>query len=231
MKAKVPKCHSLALQASTAKTYDPRLTLYGQPIHFIGKEAIKYHGVTVQVPLDSDTIKHRLSSKLQTMLEKVDNVPVTSHQKLLLYRAAICPRLNWDFMANDLAMSWVKTTLEAAATRYLKRCVGLPRPADPSRLYLPKKNGGLELPSISTLYKKQCASVACQILTSRDPIVRHTATLEIRREADLNRPTHRPMIATRDIWKKDPSANAKSLTRRAKVAIMENDTERRFTPC
>ena len=94
MKAKVPKCHSLALQASTAKMYDPRLTLYGQPLHFIGKEAIKFLGVTVQVPLDSDTIKHRLSSKLQTMLEKVDNVPVTSHQKLLLYRAAIYPRLN-----------------------------------------------------------------------------------------------------------------------------------------
>ena len=125
-------------------------------------------------------------------------------------------------------MSWVKTTLEAAATRFLKRWVGLARPADPSRLYLPKKNGGLELPSISTLYKKQCASVACQILTSRDPIVHHTSTLEIRREADLNRPTHRPMIATRDIWKKDPSANKKSLTRRAKVAIMENDTERRL---
>ena len=59
-------------------------------------------------------------------------------------------------------------------------------------------------------------------------VVRHTATLEIRREADLNRPTHRPMIATRDNWKKDPSANKKSLTRRAKVAIMENDTERRL---
>ena len=198
MKAKVSKCHSLPLQVSTAKTYDPRLTLYGQSIHFIGKEAIKYLGVTVQVPLDSDTIKHRLASKLQTMLEMVDKVPVTSHQKLLLYCAAICPRLNWDFMANDL-MSWVKITLEAAATRFLKRWVELARPADPSRLYLPKRNGGLELPSISTLYKKQCASVACQILTSRDPIVRHTATLEIRSEADLNRPTHRPMIATRDI--------------------------------
>ena len=31
MKAKVPTCHSLALRASTAKTYDPKLHLYDQP--------------------------------------------------------------------------------------------------------------------------------------------------------------------------------------------------------
>ena len=47
MKAKVPKCHSLSLKASTAKISDPKLTLYGQPIHFIGNEAIKFLGVTV----------------------------------------------------------------------------------------------------------------------------------------------------------------------------------------
>lgn len=48
MKAKVPKCYSLALHASTAKTYDPKFSLYGQPIYFIGNEASwgqpsKYH--------------------------------------------------------------------------------------------------------------------------------------------------------------------------------------------
>ena len=47
MKAKVPKFHSLALQASTAKSYDPNLTLYGKPIHFIGNEAIKFLGSTI----------------------------------------------------------------------------------------------------------------------------------------------------------------------------------------
>ena len=36
MRAKVPKCHSLALQASTGKVYDPKLCLYGQPNEVLG---------------------------------------------------------------------------------------------------------------------------------------------------------------------------------------------------
>ena len=57
MKAKVPKCHSLAIQASTAKSFNPNLTLYEQPIHFIGTKAIRFLGSTIQVPLNSHTIK------------------------------------------------------------------------------------------------------------------------------------------------------------------------------
>ena len=228
MKAKVPKCHSLALQASTAKKYDPKLHLYGQPIHFIGNHAIKFLGMKVQVPFDFQTCKDSLAAKLSTMLEKVDAVPISSHQKRLLYRAAVCPRLNWDFMVNQLPISWVTSILEATATRFLKKWVGLARPATPSSLYLPKKNGGLGLPAISTVYKKQQASTASLILTSHDPVVQHAATLAIRREEDLCRPTHRPMLEVRDIWQTDPGANRKSLLKRAKAQVTECDSERRL---
>ena len=47
MKAKVPKCHSLSLKAFTAKISDQKLTLYGQSIHFVGNEVIKFLAVTV----------------------------------------------------------------------------------------------------------------------------------------------------------------------------------------
>ena len=104
----------------------------------------------------------------------------------------------------------------------------LARPADPSRLYLPRSKGGLALPSINALYQKQRASLACQILTSTDPTVRHTATLGIRREEELSRPKFKPMTVARDTWQKDPSANRKALTRRTKATIMENDAQRRL---
>jgi hypothetical protein len=87
MRAKVPKCHSMALQASTSKTCDPKLCLYGQPIHFIGNQAIRFLGTTIQVPSDPHTSRENLSTKLKTMLEKVDAVPITCHQKLLLQSA------------------------------------------------------------------------------------------------------------------------------------------------
>ena len=64
--------------------------------------------------------------------------------------------------------------------------------------------------------------------TLKDPTVRYTTSLEIRREDELNRPKFKPMITARDIWQKDPSANKKTLTRKMKAAIMECDVERRL---
>ena len=81
--------------------------------------------------------------KLQQLLQRVEEVPETRKQKLL----------NWDLGMMGLPISWVKTTLEAMATRYQKRWSGLARAADPSRLYLPKMEGGLQLPPLSLLYK------------------------------------------------------------------------------
>ncbi len=84
------------------------------------------------MPLDSQTTKIQLALKLKAKLMKDDKVPVTTHQKRLLYRVAVCPKLNWDLMVNDLPMSWIISTLEAEATRLLKKWVELARPADSS---------------------------------------------------------------------------------------------------
>ena len=42
------------------------------------------------------------------------------------------------------------------------------------------------------------------------------------------RPTHRPMLEVRDIWRTDPGANRKSLLKRAKAQVTECDSERRL---
>ena len=44
MKAKVLKCHFLAIQASSGKTYDPGLILQGEHIPSIGNNAVKFLG-------------------------------------------------------------------------------------------------------------------------------------------------------------------------------------------
>ena len=228
MKAKVQKCHCLALHASTAKVYDPKLYFDDQLIHFIGIESIKFLGVNIQVPSDPKINKERLSNKLTSMLEQVDNAPVTCHQKLLLYRAAICPTLNWDFTINQFPISWVKSNLEATATRFLKRWVGLARSADPSRLYIPKGEGGLDLPAISVVYKKQQASTASLLVTSSDPIVQHTTKVTIRKEQKIRRPSYRPMIEVRKIWQDDPGASKKSLIKKAKAQVRVDDVDKRL---
>ena len=129
--------------------YVPKLHLHDQPIHLVGNQTTRFLGGTVQITFDSKSSRNSLSPTLSTMLKKVDAVSITSHQKLFLYQAAVCPKLNWDFMVNQLPISWVTATLEATTTRFLKKWLGLAKPADPSRLYLPKKKGGLGLPLLA----------------------------------------------------------------------------------
>ena len=119
--AKVPKCHSLAIQASSGKTYDSGLMLQGESIPSIGNNAVKFLGANIQIPRDTQQPRQHLHSKLTSLLEKLDAVPVTRHQKLLLYKAAICPRVLWDLDISDLPITWVNTCLEATATSYLKK--------------------------------------------------------------------------------------------------------------
>ena len=219
MKTKVPKCHSLAIQASSGKTYDPGLMLQGEPIPSIGNNAVKFLGAYIQIPRDTQQPRQHLQSKLTSLLEKVDAVPVTRHQKLLLYKAAICPRVLWDLGISDLPITWVNTCLEATATRYLKKWSGLARSADPARLYLPKTNGGLNLPAISQLYRKMHVSHACQLITSRDPVTQHVAKLQIEKEQNQQRAKFKPMLTVQEVMVADPGASKKTLMRRAKEAV------------
>ena len=84
--------------------------------------------------------------RLDLFLQRVDAVPVTRKQKLLIYYAGICSRLSWDLSIASLPLSWVRNMLEAKATKYLKKWSGLARSSDTVRLYLSKAEGGLQLP-------------------------------------------------------------------------------------
>ena len=228
MKAKVPKCHSLAIQASSSRSYDPKLMLQGGLIPYIGSNAIKFLGAFIQVPPNHHQHREHLKSKLMSLMGKVDGVPVTRGQKLRLYKAAICPRVLWDLGISDYPVSWVSSCLEALVTRYLKRWSGLSRSADPSRLYLPRKNGGLDLPNITTLYRKVRVNNACQLLMSHDPITQQVAKLHILKEEGQQRAKFHPMLRAREVMADDPGARRKTIMRRAKISVEIKDAEGRL---
>ena len=223
MRAKVTKCHTLAIQASTGKRYDPKLHLNGQNIPFIGNKTLKFLGGPITVPHSVKEHKMLLSSKLSQLLDKVDKAPVTRKQKFFLYRAGVCPRLNWDLSILQLPVSWVSSSLVVKATRHLKKWSGLARSADPARLYIPRAKGGLELPPTSLMYRKLKSSQAALILTSRDPITQHVTTIEIQREQALQRPQFQPMQFTRDVMAEEPGISRRGLVNRSKAGIREED--------
>ena len=80
MKPKVPKCCSMAVQASTAQVYDPQLYLCGQTIPFIGNSTFKFLGAPVTIHDSQDKAKSSLLEKLHNMLSKVDATLLSSLQ-------------------------------------------------------------------------------------------------------------------------------------------------------
>lgn len=223
MKAKVPKCYSMAISASSGKRYDPRLKLSGQNIPFIAGKAIKFLGVPITIPLTNRQQKEHLIEKLGQLLERVDRTPVTRRQKLLLYKAGICPRVSWDLAILNLPTSWISSTLESKATYHLKKWSGLAKCADPSRLYLPKMMGGLQLPSITMLYKKLKISQASLMFTSRDPIIQHIVRRRLEKEDSLQRVSFRPMRVARDVMAEDPGVSKHQLVSRTKIQLNNSD--------
>ena len=114
-----------------------------------------------------------------------------------------------DLAISNLPLTLVITTLEAGATRLLKIWIGLARSANPGSLHLPKEKGGMGLPSLSILFKKQQFSQACQLLSSHDPVVRYAATKLTIREQEKQRTKFKPMIISRDALAVDPGMSPK----------------------
>ena len=138
MKAKIPKCSSLGIQASTSKKIDPQLSLHGQKIPH-ANQAVKFLGMRVEVPHDQSKSKEVLVTELERMLKNIDICPLTRKQKLLLYKAGVCPRLSWLLTIEEMPISWVEKNLNALATGYIKKWAGLAHPANTAVLYLPHK--------------------------------------------------------------------------------------------
>ena len=223
MSAKVPKCFSLALQSSTSKRYNPDLHLQDQAIPFIGDRSIKFLGGPIQVPANTNQHRHQLKEKLQMLLQRVDKTAVSRKQKLLLYRAGICPRLNWDLAVLNLPTSWISSSLDAMTTKYLKKWSGLARSANTARLFLPNSEGGLALPSVSLLYKRLKVSQATLLLTSRDRVTQEVVRRVLHREESRIRVNFKPVHFSRTIMAEDPGAKRKTLAKKAKASVAMND--------
>ena len=97
---------------------------------------------------------------MQKLLQEVEVCPVIRQQKLKLYKLGICP--TGPSLSSNL-MDWRSSGDHSNSLP--EKMDRLAKPANPNLLYLTKKEGGLELPSLSGLYKQLQASRQCQLLT------------------------------------------------------------------
>ena len=108
MRAKVTKCHSMALQGSTGRPINPQLHLSGDTIPYAANGPAKFLGMQIHISHDTTIAKESLVNHLKQMLDRVDACHVTRHQKLRLYKADICPRLSWLLTIKELPITWVE---------------------------------------------------------------------------------------------------------------------------
>ena len=98
------------------------------------------------------------------------------------------------------------------------------RSANVQILYLPQRNG-LNLSSLTSIYKRLQVSKACQLLTSADPTVRRIAEKNLLSELSAKRRKFLPAVVIQQVMQTDPGLSRTALVAVAKrfIRAEEND--------
>jgi len=125
----------------------------------------------------------------------------------------------------EYSITWIEKEIEGRATSFLKKWAGLTRSANVHILYLPQRNGGLNLPSLTSIYKRLQVSKACQLLTSADPTVRRIAEKNLLSELSAKRRKFLPAVVVQQVMQTDPDRSRPALVAAAKgfIRAEEND--------
>ena len=113
---------------------------------------MRFLGQEIYKDLSDKEVRVKVEAKLKHLLQKTDTDKVNSIGKLWIYENHIVSRISWEFIIYCFPISFARD-LQAVATRYLKRWVGLPRCANPSILYRKRENKGLQLKALTTHLK------------------------------------------------------------------------------
>ena len=166
IRAKPSKCKSLAFKVfrpgefskykQTMETgysaYDPKLTISGANIPFLGEEPFKFLGRKISSKRDNHT-RAEIKETLIINLKKTDSINITGPMKMWLYNHFVVAFVTWSFTIYDLPISYGEE-LRAVATKYLKKWIGITKSITNSVLYRSKDHFGLGLTDLVTHLKK-----------------------------------------------------------------------------
>ena len=228
LKAKVSKCRSMVIQASSGRRGCPNLTISGDKIPPAEDDAFRFLGMPVRVYSSNSTARSSLLESLQQMLSVIDESPLSRLQKLRLFKHGVCPRLSWPLLVEVFPISWLERVLQPLATRALKRWAGLTRSSNTAILFLPVKKGGLGLPSLVTQHKKLQAVKMVQLFRSHDRGVRKVADLRLAEEKGRQRLKFRPATLVASILSQDRPQSNRALSGAAKTLLAEEEDDMRL---
>jgi hypothetical protein len=106
-----------------------------------------------------------------------------------MYQFPLISKLIWPFSIYPFSVSSIQRDFEAVLVRYLKKWLGLNKPANPAILFLPKNRYGLGLTSPVELFKSLQVGALHQLANSQDPMI--TSLEKCMRERDLRSRSNR----------------------------------------
>ena len=228
MKAKPSKCQAIALRSrcsAETRVYDPDLTIGNAPIPHPQQQPIKFLGMPFTATLSVEHHRYALVSKTKSLMQRIDEAPLSGKQKVKIYRHALPAKMSWDLKLYHLPQSFIQRSLDPVCIRFLKKWLRLPQCGNPGVLFLEPAKGGLGLPSMATFHLALSAGKLARLAHSRDPVVNRLATKSANHQAGLN---SRPAKTVLEAWSNNTHLTGPQLKRRVARQIRDEDDQMRL---
>ena len=191
MEAKPKKCRALALkrfatndkgpfkalQKAQYSSFDPKISISGEPIQNIGDDLFKFLGRKIRYDLDETIPRKEATDLFNGRLHIVDELLIKGPDKAWLYAHLVIPRIQWYMQIYNFPVS-VGETWTATTTKYLKKWLGLAKAANPDILFRSIEHHGINLPHPKYTLKQAQVTRSLIVSTSPDPNVKAAHDLQ-----------------------------------------------------
>ena len=79
-------------------SFDPALSIGGEKIGCLGGTPIKFLGHWIYVNLDDSATRSMIASKLETLLQKVDECPLNGIMKCWIHNHLVTSKVSWELI-------------------------------------------------------------------------------------------------------------------------------------
>ena len=135
------------------------------------------------------------------------------------------------FLGSDYQLeplTWLETSLDPLATRYLKSWLGLAKVADPSRLFLPPKPWWTWSPLCLWAIQEATSGQSCPLNDSRNRGVQLVTRSILDKEARFKVTKFKPVTFVQQVLEADPGAYPKFLSLRSKKCVQADEVAERL---
>lgn len=169
MRIKPAKSRSLVLKHGKVSQDEP-FEVNGQVIPGVQNNPVKFLGRIINGDLNDKQARASLETSLERWLKLLDKCVLTGVMKCWCYNHLILPRIQWQLMIYEIAISFVER-LETLVSRFLRKWLGFSRNLSSVALYCKQAKLRLPLVGLTETAKKTSVNCLLQLRASSDEVV------------------------------------------------------------